>query len=122
MSHWVDKGLTGRNRRKVRVRKKVFGTNERPRLNIFRSAKHMYVQIIDDTLGKTLVSASTLDKSLQDGSAKKKTESARAIGELTAKRCNESGINKVVFDRNGFKYHGRIKAVAEAARKAGLTF
>jgi large subunit ribosomal protein L18 len=115
----MKKGAKGRERRKVRVRKKVFGTAERPRLNVFRSAKHIYAQVIDDDNGKTLASASTMAKDLRDITGKK-TEQAERIGEVIASRCMEQGIKAVVFDRNGFKYHGRIKAVAEAARKAGL--
>jgi large subunit ribosomal protein L18 len=119
MAILIKKGAKGRERRKVRVRKKVFGTAERPRLNVFRSAKHVYAQVIDDDNGKTLVSASTMAKDLRDMTGKK-TERAERIGEVIASRCMEMGIKAVVFDRNGFKYHGRIKAVAEAARKAGL--
>jgi large subunit ribosomal protein L18 len=107
-------------RRKVRVRKKVFGTAERPRLNVFRSARHIYVQVIDDDSGKTLASASTIAKDVRDGISGKKIDRAGVIGEAIANRCKELGIGAVVFDRNGYKYHGRIKAVAEGARKAGL--
>jgi large subunit ribosomal protein L18 len=120
MAILMKRGATGRARRKVRVRKKVFGTAERPRLNVFRSAKHIYAQVIDDDNGKTLASASTLAKSIRDGISGKKTERSERIGEAIANRCKELGIGTVVFDRNGYKYHGRIKAVAEAARKAGL--
>ena len=120
MSILVKKGAKGRERRKVRVRKKVFGTADRPRLNVFRSARHIYVQVIDDDNGKTLASASTVAKSVRDGLSGTKTERAEKIGALLASRCKEIGIDSVVFDRNGYKYHGRIKAVAEAARKAGL--
>ncbi|SEG07217.1 LSU ribosomal protein L18P [Caloramator fervidus] len=112
-----------RKKRHLRVRKKVFGTAERPRLNVYRSEKHMYAQIINDELGVTLVAASTLDKELRDkikvGSNK---EAAREVGRLIAKRALEKGITKVVFDRGGYIYHGRVKELAEGAREAGLDF
>lgn len=112
-----------RKRRHRRIRKKISGTPERPRLNVFRSLKHMYAQIIDDTRGVTLVAASTLDKALRDQiSNGGNVESARKVGELVAKRALEKGITKVVFDRGGYKYHGRVRALAEAAREAGLDF
>lgn len=112
-----------RKRRHRRIRKKVSGTPERPRLNVFRSLKHMYAQIIDDTRGITLAAASTLDKALRDRIGNGgNVESARLVGELVAKRALEKGITKVVFDRGGYKYHGRVKALAEAAREAGLDF
>ncbi len=118
--------LTKRERRlrkHRRVRKKVFGTSERPRLAVFKSLKHMYAQIIDDTKGHTLVSASTLDPEVRESiKGLTKTEAARVVGEVIAKRAIEAGIKKVVFDRGGFIYHGRIKAVAEGARKGGLEF
>ncbi len=110
-----------RLRRKKRIRKKVQGTPERPRLSVFRSAKHIYVQVIDDTKQATLASASTLTGS--DTSERvTKREAARRVGELVAKRCLEKNIDQVVFDRNGFIYHGRVLELAEAARKAGLKF
>lgn len=112
-----------RMRRQLRVRKKVFGTAERPRLNVYRSEKHMYAQIINDELGVTLVAASTLDKELRDKiSAGSNREAAREVGKLIAKRALEKGITKVVFDRGGYIYHGRIKELAEGAREAGLDF
>ncbi|RKX55242.1 MAG: 50S ribosomal protein L18 [Thermotoga sp.] len=112
-----------RKRRHLRIRKKIFGTPERPRLCVYRSEKHMYAQIIDDTKGHTLVSASTLDKELRDKLEKTWTkEAAREVGKLIGKRALEKGIKKVVFDRAGFKYHGRVKEVAEGAREAGLIF
>ncbi|RLA79387.1 MAG: 50S ribosomal protein L18 [Deltaproteobacteria bacterium] len=115
--------LSGRLRRKLRIRKKISGTPERPRLCVYRSLKHMYAQIIDDTVGHTLVSASTLDKELRGKLSKTgNIEAAKEVGRLVAKRALEKGIKKVVFDRNGFLYHGRVKAVAEAAREAGLEF
>ena len=116
-----------RLRRKKRVRKKVFGTPERPRLSVYRSLKHIYAQIIDDTRGHTLVAASSLSPEIRERweELKKeggKTAVARAVGELIGKRALEAGIKKVVFDRGGFKYHGRVKALAEGARAAGLEF
>jgi len=104
-----------------RVRKSVSGTAERPRLCVYRSLSHIYCQIIDDSQGHTLVSASTLDHELKSNN-KKKTETAAFVGKLIAKRVSESGIKKVVFDRGGYQYHGRVKALADAARKAGLEF
>ncbi len=112
-----------RKRRHLRVRKKVFGTPERPRLAVYRSNKHIYAQIIDDTKGHTLVSASTLDKELRGKLEKTwNREAAREVGKLIGKRALEKGIKKVVFDRGGYKYHGRVKELAEGAREAGLEF
>ncbi|KAF8708661.1 hypothetical protein HU200_030041 [Digitaria exilis] len=111
--------------RHVRLRKKVSGTTERPRLSVFRSNKHLYAQVIDDTKQCTLASASTMHKSLSkelEYSAGPTIEIAQKIGEVIAKSCLEKGITKVVFDRGGFLYHGRIKALAEAAREHGLQF
>ena len=117
------KRLTGRSRRKQRVRKKVQGTAERPRLTVYRSLRHIYAQVINDITGQTLVAASTLSKELK-GSLQTmgNTKAAQAVGELVAKGALERGIKKVVFDRNGFLYHGRIKTLAEAARQKGLEF
>lgn len=112
-----------RLRKHDRVRKKVSGTNERPRLNVYRSLNHIYAQIIDDTKSTTLVSASTLDSSVK--SSVKNTgniEAATEVGKLIAKRAKECGIDKVVFDRGGYIYHGRVKALAEGARAEGLNF
>jgi large subunit ribosomal protein L18 len=112
-----------RTRRHNRVRKKVEGSTDRPRLSIFRSNAHIYAQVIDDTFGRTLVAASTVDKVLVTSlDGKTKTEEAQAIGKAVAERALEAGITKVVFDRGGFRYHGRIKALADAAREAGLNF
>jgi len=112
-----------KERRHLRVRKKVYGTAERPRLNVYRSEKHMYAQIINDDLGVTLVAASTLDKELKDKiSAGSNKEAAREVGKLIAKRALEKGISQVVFDRGGYIYHGRIQELAEGAREAGLDF
>jgi large subunit ribosomal protein L18 len=115
------KGLDGRERRKLRVRKKVFGTAERPRLNVFRSAKHLYAQVIDDDKGVTLAAASTLTEGVKTV-AGKKTDKAKAVGAAVAKLCQAKNITAVVFDRNGYRYHGRVRAVAEGAREAGLQF
>ena len=114
------KKLSGRERRKVRVRKKVFGTADAPRLSVFRSAKHIYAQVIDDLTGKTLASASTMQKGLRDELEGKKVERAKVVGKQIATLCKEKEITRVIFDRNGFRYHGRVRAVAEAAREAGL--
>ncbi len=112
-----------RKRRQARVRRKVTGTADRPRLCVFRSSKHIYAQIIDDTQGVTVASASTRDKSVVDGLAYTgNVEAAKAVGENIAKSAQQKGIKDVVFDRNGFVYHGRVKTVADAAREAGLDF
>jgi large subunit ribosomal protein L18 len=112
---------TSRARRHLRVRKKVTGTPVRPRMVINRSARHIYVQIVDDTVGRTLVSASTLDEGIRDASGDKKARAAQ-VGKLVAERAGSAGIAKVVFDRGGNRYHGRIAALADAAREGGLTF
>jgi len=112
-----------RQRRKTRIRKKIFGTAQRPRLSVFRSDKHIYAQVIDDTQGVTLVAASTLSPEYREASPSKgKAEAARKVGELVAQKALEKGITSVVFDRNGFIYHGRVRALADAARQAGLDF
>lgn len=107
-----------RSRRHARVRRKISGTAERPRLAVFRSAKHIYAQVIDDLTGRTLASASTV----ADDAAGDKTAGAKRVGELIAERAKAAGIQTVVFDRGGFRFHGRVAAVAEAARAAGLKF
>ncbi|TDL60773.1 50S ribosomal protein L18 [Paenibacillus amylolyticus] len=112
-----------RLKRHLRVRKKIQGTAARPRLNVFRSGKHMYAQIIDDVAGVTIASASTVDKELSpDIKNGASVESARKVGELVAKRAKDKGVSNIVFDRSGYLYHGRIAALAEAAREAGLEF
>ena len=114
---------TARLRRKRRIRQRVEGNTERPRLTVFRSARHIYAQVIDDNVGKTLVGVSSLSKELRDGLVGlKKRQAAAKVGEEIARRCKELNIEKVVFDRNGYRYHGRISALAEAARKGGLQF
>lgn len=112
-----------RKRRHNRVRAKVIGTTSRPRLCLFRSLNHIYAQVIDDAKGNTIASASTLEPELK-GNSQGKTKTARAelVGSLVAKRALEKGISQVVFDRGGYKYHGRVKALAEAARQGGLKF
>ncbi len=118
------RALSQRKRRHVRVRAKVSGTPQRPRLNVFRSSAHIYAQVIDDTKGHTLVSASDLEEDVKAraGDGATKTQRAAAVGEVVAERAKALGIEAVVFDRGGFLYHGRIKAVAEAARGVGLVF
>jgi large subunit ribosomal protein L18 len=113
--------VTSRLRRKKRIQKKIRGTADRPRLCVFRSHKHIYAQVIDDVQGVTLVEASTLSKTFTPPPKKTGTvETAKKVGELIAKRALQKSVLKVVFDRNGFVYHGRVKAVAEGAREAGL--
>lgn len=112
-----------RERRHLRVRKKVSGTPDCPRLNVYRSNKHVFAQIIDDVKGHTLVSASTTEEDVKARMADKtKTEQAEEIGKLVAKRALDAGVKQVVFDRGGYQYHGRVKALADAAREAGLEF
>lgn len=114
---------TLRLRRHFRVRKRVSGTQERPRLSVFRSNIHIYAQIIDDVTKRTLAAASTVDKSFAGALAgQTKTDKAKAVGKLVAERAKEAGVEKVVFDRGGFRYHGRVQALADAAREAGLSF
>ncbi|WP_300461958.1 50S ribosomal protein L18 [Desulfobacula sp.] len=115
--------LVSRLKRKKRIRKNIFGNQDRPRLSVFRSAKHIYAQIIDDTQKITLVSASTLDKEFIENKVEgKKVDIAKAVGSLIGKRAFDKGITKIVLDRNGFLYHGRIKALSDGAREAGLIF
>lgn len=115
--------VAGRLKRKKRVRKKVFGSRERPRLSVFRSARHIYAQVIDDTEGVTVAAASSLSQDVRaQGPAESKVEAARRVGLLVAKKAGEKGIEQVVFDRSGYLYHGRVKALADAAREGGLKF
>ncbi len=119
----LQKKRESRERRHRRVRGRVIGTPERPRLNVFRSLTNIYVQVIDDTAGRTLAAASTLDKDVAsqlDG--KSKVDGAKLVGQLIAQRAKEAGITKVVFDRGGYQYHGRVAALAEGAREGGLEF
>jgi large subunit ribosomal protein L18 len=115
-----DKNVV-RKKRHARVRRNLFGTAERPRLNVFRSNKHIYAQLIDDVNGVTLASASTLDKEFDLGGTSN-VEAAKKVGELIAKRALDKGHKSVVFDRGGYLYHGRVKALADAARETGLEF
>lgn len=112
-----------RVKRAIGVRKRIEGATERPRLSVFRSAKHIYVQAIDDSTGITVAAASTMDKELKGAlSGLKKAEQAEKVGALLGKRLEAKGIKRAVFDRNGFRYHGRVAAVAKGAREAGLEF
>lgn len=115
----MQKNLEGRARRKRRIRKKVNGTESRPRLSVFRSSKHIYAQVVNDSDSKTVAAASSTAKGF---SADSKLGAAKAVGEQVAKACLEKGISTVVFDRSGYRYHGRVRALADAAREAGLKF
>ena len=122
MNRLIQK-IARHERRKMRIRRRVNGTNERPRLTVFRSHKNIYAQIIDDRAGKTLVSASSKDKALAEGVGYGGNKAAATkVGNTLAEKALQAGIKKVVFDRNGYAYHGRIKELADAARKAGLQF
>jgi large subunit ribosomal protein L18 len=112
----------GRQRRHERIRKKVTGTASRPRLSVYRSLNHMYAQIVDDAKGVTLVAASSLDAAFKDAKQKGNIAMAKEIGGLVARKAVEKGIRQVVLDRSGYLYHGRVKALADAAREAGLEF
>ena len=119
MSRITDKNRK-RAKRKLHIRKSISGTAMRPRMTVFRSNLHMYVQVIDDTVGRTLVSASTVEKELKD--LRNNVENAAKLGEIVGKRCLENKVETVVFDRNGYLYHGIVKAIADGARKAGVKF
>ncbi len=120
----MAKRLGGRERRHLRIRKKIKGTPERPRLVVFRSNRHVYAQIVDDVGGRTIVGACGSSKQVAERikQDKERFAESRAVGEIVAKRAIEKGVKKVVFDRAGYRYHGRIKALADAAREAGLEF
>jgi len=119
----IKRADIGRRRRQQRVRKKVLGTDARPRVCVFRSNKHIYAQVISDNQGKTLASVSTLSEALAEAAKQTKgVETAKQVGLALAKACKEKNITKVVFDRNGFLFHGRVKAVADGAREGGLDF
>lgn len=119
----LRKKRASREKRHTRVRSRVVGTAERPRLNVFRSLDNIYAQVIDDTQGVTLVSASTIDREIaKEVEGKNKIESAKIIGARLAERAKTAGITKVVFDRGGYQYHGRVAALAEGAREGGLDF
>ena len=118
-----EQSRKARKRRHRRVRKKVSGNAGQPRLNVFRSLQHIYVQIIDDAIGHTLVSASTVDAEVQERvNGLDKTAQARMVGQVVAERALAKGVTKVVFDRGGYRYHGLVKALAEGSRKGGLEF
>ncbi len=119
----VEKLLRERRHRRARQRHNLKGTSDRPRLNVFRSTRHIFAQIIDDTRGHTLVAASTLDDEIRNEAAKlNKTQEAKAVGKLLAQRALAKGLKQVIFDRGGFMYHGRVKSLADASREAGLDF
>lgn len=119
----TKKKYQGRQRRHTRVRARVAGTTDRPRLNIFRSLSNIYAQVIDDAQGLTVASASTIDKDVAAQiQGKNKTDAARIVGRIVAERAKNAGVSKVVFDRGGYRYHGRVAALAEGAREAGLEF
>jgi len=113
---------TPREKRKARIRRKLTGTPERPRLTVYRSLNHIYAQVVDDVNGKTLASVASTSKELKAAAKEKKTEAAKKVGAAIAKAALAKGVSQVVFDRNGFEYHGRVAAVAEAAREGGLKF
>jgi large subunit ribosomal protein L18 len=112
----------GRARRKRRIRKKISGSGDRPRVSVFRSSKHIYAQAIDDSTSSTLATVSTLSTDVKPGLEGSKTDDAKAVGAALAKVLKDKGIDQIIFDRNGYLYHGRVKALAEGAREAGLKF
>jgi large subunit ribosomal protein L18 len=115
--------VVGRQKRRMRIRKKVMGTPQRPRLSVFRSARHIYAQVIDDLAGKTLAQASTKDRVVAEQLKRTGNKAAAtAVGQAVAERARAVHVDKVVFDRGGYRYHGRVRELAEAARKAGLSF
>lgn len=119
----MAKKITGRQRRKYRIRNKISGTSERPRLSVFRSARHIYAQVVNDVDGETVAFASTLSGDVREAAKEvNKMDAAKQVGALIARICLERKVDRVVFDRNGFLYHGRIKALADAAREGGLQF
>ncbi len=123
MSGKAEQRTEARRRVRVRIREKVHGNSERPRLAIFKSGKHIYAQVIDDSTGRTLAQASSLDSSVQSGEKTgANVATAGRVGELVAQRAREKGVGKVVFDRGGYIYHGKVRALADAARKGGLEF
>ena len=114
--------LEKRTRIRMRIRKKISGTAEKPRLAVFRSNKQIYVQLIDDLNGVTMLAVSSREKEIAANTGIKKTEQAKLVGKSLAQKCKEKGIENVIFDRSGYKYHGRVKSLAEAAREGGLKF
>lgn len=121
MDHAKER-VAARGRVRIRIRRKVSGSDGRPRLAVFRSLKHIYVQAIDDATGVTVATASSLDKELREKVKGSNLASAKAVGELIADRLKEKGVTSAVFDRGGYRYHGKVKALAEAARAKGLSF
>jgi len=120
MAKSTNPRTTARARRKVSIRKRVTGTTERPRLSVFRTAGHIYAQVVNDTTGATLAAASTLSVEVEGHKGNK--DAAKAVGTVLAEKAKVAGVSAVVFDRNGYKYHGRVKALADAAREGGLSF
>jgi large subunit ribosomal protein L18 len=118
----MSKKVDPRLKRKDRIRRKLSGTAERPRLSVYKSLKHIYAQVVDDTTGRTLAFASSLSKELKGNTEGDKKAEAKRVGALIAQKCKAANVDAVVFDRNGFPYHGRIAAVADAAREGGLKF
>lgn len=119
----MSRELDSRHKRKARIRKKIAGTAERPRLTVYKSLKHTYAQVVDDGSGRVIASVGTNSKALRDQvKEERKTDAARKVGAAIAKAAREKGVSRVVFDRNGFDYHGRVAAVAQAAREGGLEF
>ena len=120
----MKRKLTTRQRSKTRIRKNIHGTSDKPRLSVYRSLNHIYTQLVDDSSGKVLSSASTLSKEIQSElkSAKNKVDKSKIVGTLIAKKATEKNIATVVFDRSGYRYHGRVQAVADGAREGGLKF
>jgi len=114
--------LEKRNRIRMRIRKKISGTAEKPRVAVFRSNKQIYAQVVDDNKGVTILSVSSKEKEVAGQTGLKKTEQAKLVGKSLAEKCKEKGIENVVFDRSGYKYHGRVKSLADAAREGGLKF
>lgn len=120
----IKRNTNSRLRSKTKIRKKVFGTPERPRMTIYRSLNHVYAQLVDDTTGTTIAAASSKSKDIAEDvkAAKTKTDRSKLVGKLVAQKATEKNITSVVFDRNGYRYHGRVKAVADGARENGLKF
>lgn len=118
----TNQRVTGRVNRKGRVRKKIFGTSERPRLSVFRSAKHIYAQVINDENGQTLAAASSVEKDFSGAKKTSNKDAAAVVGKMLGERAKQKSVKQVSFDRNGYMFHGRVKALADAARESGLEF
>ena len=121
MSRVQKNKLQRRKRNKLKIRKKIFGTNEQPRISVFRSSKHTYVQVISDESGQTIAAASTKHKDFSCPESSKSIAAAKVVGEMIAKELGSAGLTKAVFDRNGYRYHGRVKSVAEGIRETGFS-